>query len=116
MAIPELVRKTALRQVETFCQSRIPAFARDEIRLEFSLRGNSITIVERRPPWRPDFGPEWSSQNIAQLRYDPDTAQWSLYWRNRNSRWFLYPDAAASRDVGPLLAEVDRDPTGIFWG
>jgi hypothetical protein len=35
---------------------------------------------------------------------------------DRNSRWFLYDDVAPSRDVGPLLAEIDEDPTGIFWG
>ena len=116
MPIPELVRKAALRQVDAFCDSRIPAFARDEIQLEFSVRGNTITIVERRPPWRADFGPDWSSQKIAQLRYDSDTALWSLYWRNRRFRWFLYPDVDPSRDVRPLLEEVDRDPTGIFWG
>ena len=25
------------------------------------MRGNSITIVERRPPWLPELGPDWSN-------------------------------------------------------
>jgi hypothetical protein len=116
MALPELVRRAALRQVEPFCMDRVPAQHRDEIRVEFTLRGNAITIVERRPPWRADFGEEWSSLKIAQLRYRPGTGLWSLLWRNRNERWFMYPNIEPSHDVAPLLAEIDADPTGIFWG
>src|SRR5262245_6289043 len=116
MAPPELVRRSAIRQVEAFCAERVPAQDRDEIRVECALRGNAITIVERRPPRRAEFGPEWSGFKVAQLRYRPETALWSLYWRNRNERWFVYPDLKPSRDVAPLLAEIDDDPSGTFWG
>lgn len=51
---------------------------------------------------------------IAQLRYDPDDRTWTLHCRDRNERWFLYLDVQPSRDVAPLLAEIDEDPTGIF--
>jgi hypothetical protein len=65
MALPELVELAAVRQVEEFCDSRVPEHARDQVRLEFVVRGNSITLVERRAPWRPDYGPDWSSLDIA---------------------------------------------------
>ncbi len=94
----------------------MPALARDQVGLEFSARGNAITIVERRPPWHPGLGPDWSSLKIAQLRYDPAASTWSLYCCDRNERWFQYFDIEPSRDVRPLLAEIDADPTGIFWG
>jgi hypothetical protein len=116
MAIPELTRAAAVREVEAFLDGRVPAHAAHQVRLVFSVRGNAITIVERRAPWRPDFGSEWSSLKIAQLRYDPGTGTWSLYWRDRNERWHRYRAATRRRDVGPLLDEIDRDPTGIFWG
>ncbi len=105
-----------MKQVEAFCETRIPPAARDEIRLEYGVRGNSITIVERRPPWRVDLGPDWTSMKIAQLRYDPTDRMWTLYCCDRNQRWFLYFDTEPSRDVSPLVAEIDEDPTGIFWG
>lgn len=116
MAIPELVMKGAVRQVDAFCESRVPARARSQVRLEHAIRGNAVTIVERRAPWRPDSGPEWTSLKIAQLRYEPVASTWSLYWRDRNERWHIYSDTAPSRDVAPLLAEIDDDPSGIFWG
>ncbi len=53
---------------------------------------------------------------MAQLRYDPAARTWSLYCRNRNERWFAYSAVKPSSDVAPLLAEIDADPTGIFWG
>ena len=115
MAIPELVRNAAVKQVEVLCR-RVPPHARNEVRLEHSVRGNAITIVERRPPWHPGLGPEWTSMKIAQLRYDAGSGAWSLYCCDRNERWFLYVDVEPSRDVAPLIAEIDEDPTGIFWG
>lgn len=116
MALPNLVKLAAVTQVERFCERRVPADMRDRVRLEFLVRGDSITIVERRRPWHPDYGPEWSSLKIAQFRYEPSRGEWSIYWRDRNERWFLYSEAASSRDLGQLLAEVESDPTGIFWG
>ena len=38
--------------------------------MEFEISGNSVTIVDRRPPCREDFGPEWSRLTVAQLRYE----------------------------------------------
>ncbi|WP_456064416.1 DUF3024 domain-containing protein [Candidatus Solirubrobacter pratensis] len=77
---------------------------------------NSITIIERRPPWSELVGPGWSSMKIAQLRYDERSRTWSLYAADRNERWFLYDNVRPAPDVGPLLAEIGEDPTGIFWG
>jgi hypothetical protein len=116
VALPELVELAAVRQLERFCDSRVPEHARDEVRLEFVVRRNSITLVERRAPWHPDYGTEWSSLKIAQLRYDAKARAWSLYCRDRNERWFPYTEAHAHGDVAPLLEAVDTDPTGIFWG
>lgn len=45
-----MTRQIALSAVEVFCDSRVPPELRDEIRLESALRGNSITILEHRPP------------------------------------------------------------------
>jgi Protein of unknown function (DUF3024) len=116
LALPELVELAAVRQVELFCDSRVPEHARDEVRLEAVVRGNAITLIERRAPWRGDIGPEWSTLKIAQLRYAAKAGEWSLYCCNRNEQWFPYTEAHAHSDVGPLLEAVDADPTGIFWG
>ena len=45
--------QSAEEAVRAFCAARIPADLEDEIRLEVSRRGRSITIHEERPPWDP---------------------------------------------------------------
>ena len=112
MAMPAAVRDDVVRHVALFCDNRTT----QDVRLEHSIRGNSITIVERRPPWSELVGPDWTSMKIAQLRYDDRSRTWLLYAADRNDRWFLYDDVAPARDVGPLLAEIGDDPSGIFWG
>jgi Protein of unknown function (DUF3024) len=110
-------RPDALAAVEIFCESNVPEEMRDELRLECSRGGNSITIVERRPPWNPELiGTEWTSMKVAQLRYDASSTSWTLYCCDRNERWWPYDNIGPSRSVDPLLAEIDADPTGIFWG
>ncbi len=114
--MPSDAREAALSAVEVFCESRVPK-EHDELRLECSPRGSSITIFERRPPWNPELmGTEWTRMKLAQLRYDPSSGRWSLYCCDRNGRWWPYDDIAPSASIDPLLAEIDADPTGIFWG
>ena len=62
------------------------------------------------------MGAEWTSTKLAQLRYDPPSRRWSLYCRYYNERWWPYNDVQPSASIDPLLAEIDADPTGIFWG
>ncbi len=47
MAIPELVRVAAERQVEAPCERRVPARARDQVELEYALRGSAIIRTAR---------------------------------------------------------------------
>ncbi len=103
-------------QSGTTASSAFPPHAIDEIRVEAEVGRTAVTVVECRPPWREDYGPEWTRLGIARLRWVAKDSQWILYWRDRNQRWHRYDHLAPSRDVLTLLDEIDRDPTGIFWG
>jgi hypothetical protein len=89
--------------VRHYCEQRVPPHALHQIRSELVLTRGAATIVERRAPWREDYGPEWTSRGVARLRYTTKSGVWTLYWSDRNGRCVL-------------LDEVDRDPTCIFWG
>jgi hypothetical protein len=112
MPVPE----DALADVAEFCEQRTPTDLRDQLRLECSTRGNAITIVERRAPWNPAFGTDWTTSAIAQLRWDTAQGTWALYWRGSDERWHEYEGIGTHRETTPLLDEIDADPTGIFWG
>lgn len=86
------------------------------MRIEVEASGRSVTIVERRTPWLVGVDREWTRSVVAQLRFDPPSGEWTLYSADRNSRWHVYDFIGPSTEMGVLLAEIDGDPTGIFWG
>lgn len=110
--LPEL----DLARIRRYCAQRVPARVSDKIRIELDVSGRSVTILECRPPWNPDFGTEWTRFPIARLRHFEAQGVWVLYWRDSNLRWHIYRRIDPSPHVDPLLAEIEADPTCIFWG
>jgi Protein of unknown function (DUF3024) len=112
VALPEL----DVARVRRWCAARVPEHARHQVRVECDASPRHLTIIERRAPWHDDLGPDWTTLPIARLRYTADGRAWTLYYRDRNLRFHSYDMLAPSPRVDDLLAELDRDPTSIFWG
>lgn len=115
MAIPSAVKLVVESSLISFVEQRVPPHVRDKVGIGYRFRGNSVTLFERRVPFR-DPGGEWTESHIAQFRFNPEKNTWSLYWSDRNSKWHEYDNIEASEDFDVLLQEVDQDPTAIFWG
>ena len=107
--------ETDVARVQRWCRARVPDHVRDQVRVEADLAERHLTIVECRPPRRPASVLNGHG-SIARLRYTKATRLWSLYWRDRSLKFHAYDRVPASASVEELLAEVDRDPTAIFWG
>ena len=86
------------------------------MRVDCEIDRSYLTVVERRAPWRPDFGPDWTRLPIARLRYTKASKTWTLYWQDRSLRFHRYDRSEPSVNVYVLIDEIDCDPTGIFWG
>jgi hypothetical protein len=112
----DLVPELDLARIRRYCAGRIPAHVAQLVRLEVDVDGRSVTILECRPPWSSDLGPAWTRFPIARLRFVTSRTEWTLYWHDRNSRYHRYLRIDPNRDVGALLAEIEADPTAIFWG
>ena len=106
--------ETDLARIAKYCATRVPAHVLKELRVEFETRGRTVTIIETRPPWQGGDAP-WTRLKVAQLRYRPEFSDWTLHWRDRNEKWFTYDDHF-SGTAAELLAEIEEDPTCIFWG
>jgi hypothetical protein len=109
-----MIPQIDLRRINNYCEERTPVEHADTIRIESTVRGKTVTIVERRPPWN-GVGEQWTSQGVARMRYDPDSSAWARYWSDSNGRFHLY-DMIEPGPVSSLLDEIERDPTCIFWG
>ena len=110
------VPETAVAAVRRYWDDKIPAALRNELRVEYTVRGKSITIYECRPPWDATADDEWTRQPVAQLRYDPTDHNWHLYCADRNSR--SHPLRTGARDR-PARRAPRRDrprPNGDLLG
>jgi hypothetical protein len=94
----------------------LPERARGQIRYELDVADRHVTLLECRPPWRADYGPEWTRFPIVRFHYANARREWTIYWRDRNLRFHRYDPAPASRHIDTLLEAVDGDRSGIFWG
>lgn len=99
----------------TFCLMKAPCNIRSQYHLAFRVRGNTLTLYECRACRYPGLQTSTRTPS-AQFRYDPKGQVWRLYYADHNRRWHLYDRIEASPDLASLLAEVDKDPMGIFFG
>ncbi|MBI3553029.1 MAG: DUF3024 domain-containing protein [Elusimicrobia bacterium] len=104
----------AEESLERYCAERVPPHARSKVRMTYKWRGDTATLIEERPYFQDPK--RWTSHPVAQFRYDGDKKRWTLYCADRNSRWHLYEKIRPAASIQTLLDEVNRDPTGIFWG
>jgi hypothetical protein len=111
-----VVPEIDIERVRRWAATRVPVRLQDKIRIEVDISERAITILECHPPWRPEAGPEWSRLHVARLRYTKKRNEWSLYWSDRNSEFHVYDWLGPSPDIGDLIAEIEADPTCIFWG
>jgi len=102
-------------RVQRWCAARVPEHARHQVRVECEVAPRHLTIVERRAPWREDFGPEWTAFPIARLRYTAADKSWTLYWRDRNLRFHLYEPMAPSHRVEDPRRQTAHLPP-LRWG
>lgn len=97
------------------CAERVPADASDQLRIECEEDPRAVTVVEWRPPWREDYGPDWIRLPIARLRYVGSKRLWTLYYHRHTGRWERYPLLGPATRIDPLLEELEHDPICLFW-
>lgn len=118
--LARMLPETDVARVKRWAQARndeLPERAVGLIRFEIDVGDRALTIRECRPPWRDDDPDRpWTRRGVARLRYTQKRREWTLYWCDRNLKFRLYDLVDPTPNVEALLAEVDADPTCIFWG
>ena len=112
MALPPLIKQVLDAKLSSWCDALVPAHIRDELRYEHGIREDAATIFEVRPHW--DEKPGSTQRPCAQIRYEDDL--FVLYCADRDARWHVFEPVAPTRDLDEILAAVEEDPTGIFFG
>ena len=114
MALTEIQRAQVTKRLTAFCGTRVPAAARNKIRVGFRVSGSEVVLFEERPAFQPPH--EWREMVVAKFKYVGTQGRWRLYCQHRDLRWHSYEALPAAPSFERLLDEVASDPTGIFWG
>lgn len=113
MAFSEFESARLTRLLNAWCDA-VPMRVRDQLRRGFRIVGHEVVIFESRPHFQPPH--EWHDYDIAKFRYVRAANEWRLFCRFRDGRWRAYAPMASAATFDALFAEVQRDPTHIFWG
>ena len=114
MALSEIQRAQVTKRLTAFCDARVPAAVRNQVRVGFRVKGSEVVLFEERPAFQAPH--EWREMVVAKFKYVGAQGLWRLYCQHRDLRWHSYQGLPAARSFDKLLDEVAADPTGIFWG
>ncbi len=114
MPFSDLELKRIDRAVGALCRRRSPAEHRERLRTEYRVAGHDVLIYEARPAFREPT--RWIEGGVAKLRFVRTAGEWRLLWQRANLKWQSYEPLPSSRDLAELVAEVDADPHGCFFG
>jgi hypothetical protein len=114
MALPEAIRRQVEAKLDRYCERRAPAEVRNKVRLVVEFQGDAVAIREERPSI--GLPGAWVETKIARARFDPAARRWTLQCADARGQWRPYGGFGATASFDALLAEIDRDPRGVFWG
>ena len=112
--LSELQQAEAARLLEPVCRLPPEPAVRAKLRIGYRVEASAIVLFESRPRFqRPE---EWGEHPVAKFRYIRARHVWELFCMFRDLKWHKYQPLPEAESLGELVAEVRRDPTGIFWG
>jgi len=114
VAFDELELKRIERTVGELCRRCSPPEHADELRTVYEVASHSVTMYEERSPW--DGAGEWTPRGIARLRFYRSRRECQLYWMRQDLRWHLYDPDEMPADLDSLVAVVEADKYGAFFG
>lgn len=113
MALSELQRAHITKRLSAVA-ARVPPEMHDQIRIDFRFGQSDVVLFESRPSF---LDPSRKTDHeVAKFRYVAAADEWRLFCQFRDLKWRAYQPLPSAPDFDTLLAEVSRDPTGIFWG
>jgi len=113
MALPE----ADVDRVREYCAQASPAEFASEAKVECVVSGTTVTIVEAT---RLDAERDEDWLRVPNARLTFADGQWTLHCFDEDSKAIRYdawePDFVQPTTVEAILAEIEADPTEIFWG
>jgi Protein of unknown function (DUF3024) len=115
MALSELEHKRWERELSLFLERRRPpVHIRSELDLGYRIEGQSVEIFEIRPDWEDKTTRR--ERPAAKATFIRSKNHWRIFWVRRDLKWHGYETPQEVRTLAEVLAIVDRDEVGCFFG
>ncbi|MCJ7615760.1 MAG: DUF3024 domain-containing protein [Desulfobacterales bacterium] len=114
MAFAEIEIHKIKKLVGMLCQKRSPEHIRDKLRCEYRIQNQDVIIFEVRPRWNNPSEETWAP--FAKLKFIRSKNHWRLFWQRADMKWHKYGPLDSSRSLEELVAEIDADTHGCFFG
>ena len=112
--LPELQQAQVRALFEPLCVPHPDPKIASKLRYGYRFDGPAVVYFESRPDWT--GRPGWLDHDIAKFRFTKRTGLWSLFCQFSDLKWHAYEPLPYSPSLAELVAEVERDPTCIFFG
>ncbi|MGG4108834.1 DUF3024 domain-containing protein [Paenibacillus lautus] len=107
----DFTKKRIIKIMDNYTRDKIPKHLQNQLKLNYKIRGNNITLIEERPAFKSD---QWVQLDIAQFRLDQE--KWKVYWKDSKGKWHFVDDIQPDEDFEKQLSIVEDDNRGMFWG
>jgi len=103
-------KKRLEKILDDYIERKIPKELKEEYKIIYKFRGNTITLSQDRPSYRPGQRVELP---IAQFRYED--SNWKVYWKDSKEKWHFVDDIKPIEDFEKQLKTIDKNEFGYFW-
>lgn len=104
-------------KVEAYIRrKRPPVEIRSQLDLGFSYENNTFELYEVRPVWNSPDKNEFQKLSFAKFKYVKTQKIWKLYWQRGSGKWQSYEPLAEVSNIDLILACIDEDTFGCFYG
>lgn len=115
MAIPETQLRACLAAAGDFLtRRRPPAHIREMLDYRADIKGSEMAILEVRPAFQDKT--RIVEHPVAKVKWVGTKKSWRLFWMRADLKWHAYDPLPEAPEVATLIAEVEKDPHGCFFG
>ncbi len=114
MAFSEFEIKRYEKPIKAYCENKFPAHIRNELRLDYAIKDQSIILFTVRPQW--DDPTKTIESVFAKATYVKSKKRWKIYWHRSNMKWYGYEPQAEVKSIEDFIETVEADKYGCFYG
>jgi hypothetical protein len=114
MAFVEIELARIDKAVGGLCTGRNRPDLQQLLSLQYRISGHDVVVYERRPHY--DGRPGHTEGGVAKFKFIRRRGEWYLFWMRADLKWHRYVPLPSDVDLGRLVAEVDKDAHGCFFG